>query len=275
MRLFAQGGMDTANPASAGRNAARRTLIESRLSHGRRLKDRFLGTSARFLLHEQDVDGMESLESALSTLLDDALRFSCRLWSRDTPVRVHGWKELGLRKYHSQDDVMGLCYAQKPTPFCSPHDETSSPPRLETVHVTAKSFAEAYEGRPVIMVVQPAIETIRVRGDDDEPPPRLWLKARVLVATPQRARTPAPIAIGPALASPPSTSRSLIETPSEMTRDDESPSTTKGEASSPATLGIPKIISPEVASATFPVDERPSDGLKGASQEDIWLPTTA
>lgn len=62
MRLLAEGGMSTADPAQAGRNEARRTLIESRLNYTHKLKDRFLCGPARLLLHHQDSTGIDRLE---------------------------------------------------------------------------------------------------------------------------------------------------------------------------------------------------------------------
>ncbi|KAK1830928.1 hypothetical protein QBC39DRAFT_331270 [Podospora conica] len=240
MRLFAEGGISIKDPASAGRNEAQRTLIESRLNYTRKVKDRFLGGPARFLLAEQDARGIERLERTLFGLIDDALRFSCRVWSRPSPVRLHGWKEFGGRRFSASSDLMTVCQAQVlaadaelPTPTDgegTPSDDGEAEARARADLTLARSF----EGRPVIMVAQPAVETIRVRGEDDEDPPRVWMKSRVLVATVQRARAPKPIEISRTLALSPSTGRSLADTPSEMTRDSAtSPDTPKRDAALP------------------------------------------
>lgn len=268
--------MSSANTAGCGRNDARRSLIEARLNYSRKLKDKFLGSSARFLLHEQETGGIGELEMSLSNLIDSALRFSCQLWSRDTPVRIHGWKELGGKRFYSTNDVTRLCHAQSTTPCCSPDDEASLSPHSAISPTASDIISDPHEGRPVLMVVQPAIETIRVRGDDDEPPPKLWLRARVLVAASQRARAPAPITITPMLALAPSTGRSQIETPSEMTRDSESPSTPKGDGRTPLRLEIPHKDSPYLPSVTFSATEPTNDeGKVEVEDEGMSIPMTA
>ncbi|KAK0755163.1 hypothetical protein B0T18DRAFT_315923 [Schizothecium vesticola] len=222
MRLFAEGGMSTGDPALAGLNEARRTIIESRLNYARRLKERFLCGPARLLLHNQDTSGIDRLERLLSALIDDTLRFSCQLWSRPNPLRLQAWKELSTKHYHAANDLMTLCHAQQPRPV-SPGAHRTAPEPVSHVH----------EGRPVIMVVQPAIEALRACGADHEPPARLLLPARVLVATSPRARAPAPIAIEPTRALAPSTGGSQIDTPSDMTRDPVSPDTPHGGVPTP------------------------------------------
>lgn len=254
--------MSSVSTAGCGRNDARRTLIESRLNYARKLKDKFLGSSARFLLHEQETGGIEKLEQSLSNLIDSALRFSCQLWSRDTPVRIHGWKELGGKRFYSTNDLTRLCQAQSTTPCSSPDDEMAMSPQSAISPRASDIISDPHEGRPVLMVVQPAIETIRVRGDDNEPPPRLWLRARVLVATSQRAKAPSPITITPMLALAPSTGGSQIETPSEMTQDSESPSTPKGEGRTPLKLEIPHKDSPYLPAVAFSAAKPPIDQAK-------------
>jgi hypothetical protein len=268
--------MSSVNMAGCGRNDARRTLIESRLNYARKLKDKFLGSSARFLLHDQETGGMGKLETSLSNLIDSALRFSCQLWSRDTPVRVHGWKELGGKRFCSTDDITRLCQAQSATPCSSPDDEMALSPQSAVSPRASDIISDPHEGHPVLMVVQPAIETIRVRGDDDEPPPKLWLRARVLVAASQRPLAPAPITITPMPALAPSTGRSQIETPSETTRDPESPSTPKGDGRTPLTLEIPHKESPYLSSAAFSATEPPNDeGRAELEDEGMIIPMTA
>lgn len=262
--------MSSVNTAGCGRNEARRTLIESRLNYARKLKDKFLGSSARFLLDEQETGGIEKLEQSLSTLIDSALRFSCQLWSRDTPIRVHGWKELGGKRFYSTNDLTSLCQAQSTTPCSSPDDEMALSPQSAISTTPSDIISDPHEGRPVLMVVQPAIETIRVRGDDNEPPPKLWLRARVLVATSQRAPAPSPITITPMLSLAPSTGRSQIETPSEATRDPESPSTPKGDGRTPLKLEIPYKDFPYLPSVAFSATGAPNgEGKVGEGKVEI------
>lgn len=123
-------------------------------------------------------------------------------------------------------------------------------------------ISDPHEGRPVLMVVQPAIETIRVHGEDNEAPPRLWLRARVLVATSQRAKAPTPITITPMRALAPSARGSQIDTPSEMTRDSESPSTPKGDGRTPLKLEIPNKDSPYLPAVAFSAAKPPIDQAK-------------
>ncbi|KAJ4302499.1 hypothetical protein N0V88_002645 [Collariella sp. IMI 366227] len=101
MRLFTEGGFTLKNAAAAGRNESRRTFVESRLNLARKLKERFLGTSARFLLQDQNAAGIEELETKLGNMVDDALKFSCRLWTRVAPHRLHGWRDLGSKEGQS------------------------------------------------------------------------------------------------------------------------------------------------------------------------------
>ena len=101
--------------------------------------------------------------------------------------------------------------------------------KVKVAKADADTLARSYKGRPVTMVAQPAVETIRVRGEANEDPPRVWMKAKVLVATAQRARAPKPIVTSRTLALSPSTGRSLGNTPSSATSHD----TPRGDAALP------------------------------------------
>lgn len=175
MRLFAEGGMSTKDPQSAGSNESRRVLIESRLNFARKLKEKFLGGAARYLLKEQTfADGIEALESSLMSHIDSALRFSCQLWSRATPLRIHGFNELSGSVFRERSPIMELCLAQAPTQYERLGPETPPP--------------GYYDGRAVLMVVQPGVEAIGVGDEAPEDPighedgPKIWLKARVMVS---------------------------------------------------------------------------------------------
>lgn len=188
-------------------------------------------------LHHQDPAGIDRLERLLSALIDGALRFSCQLWSRPNPLWLQAWKQLGRKSYRAANDDMVLCHAQQPAPpACSSLGTNLDVPQTDTMprstvhpcpvpsggHRTApEPVSQAHEGRPIIMVVQPAIEALRVRGADHQPPVRLLLSA------------PAPIAIHPARAMAPSTGGSQVDTPSDMTRDPVSPDTTHGGVATP------------------------------------------
>lgn len=144
---------------------------------------------------------------------------------------------------------MTLCDAQQPPPPpCSSLGANFDGPKTSTMprstlyphpaasggHRTApEPVSQAHEGRPVIMVVQPAIDALRVRGADHEPPVRVLLRARVLVATSPRERPPVPVAIPPTRTIAPSTGGSQVDTPSDMTRDPVSPDTPHGGVPTP------------------------------------------
>ncbi|KAK3500424.1 uncharacterized protein B0T23DRAFT_41533 [Neurospora hispaniola] len=183
VQLFADSGMSIKNPQDAGGVEAKRMLVESRLNYARRLKERFLSGPARFLLHDQDPAGIANLERTLTEYIDDALIFSCQLWSRPGPIRFHGFTALGGKLFKPSDRLMSLCHAQ------SPQAPNAIPAHLGQVGSETPGPPGYYDGRPVVMVVQPAIETIEVGGgrEDDPNKPRkiakVWLKARVLVAT--------------------------------------------------------------------------------------------
>jgi len=189
MRLLVDGGIDLKDPQDAGRNEARRNLIDSRLNYARRLKERFLGGAARFLLQDQTPRGIEKLERRLTDRIDDALRFSCKIWSQPAPVRLYGLKDLGGKEYKPSSKLMRLCRAQAPARVSAARQEGSS----AGSHSAPNSPPPGYhDGRPVIMVVQPAIETVEVvyaidgEGPRPEHVSKIWLKARVLVEAPER-----------------------------------------------------------------------------------------
>jgi len=95
MRILSEGGLsqDATHPSVSGNND-RRLLAEARREYARKLKERFLGGAARFLLQDQDPKGIEKLEGRLVSELDMALKFSCLVWSRDDPLAFKGLHEL-------------------------------------------------------------------------------------------------------------------------------------------------------------------------------------
>lgn len=202
MRLFADGGFSLKDVAGAGRNDSRRTFVESRLNYARKLRERFLGGAARYLLHDQDSAGIEKLERTLTDMIDDALRFSCRLWTRVAPLRLHTWKDLANKEFISSNQLVTLCHAQAPDAGVSKHEAEKSkgkpagPPREEG-------------GRSIVMVVQPAVVTDNVNlqgGDASKPGVALvWLRGRVMVAGPMSHDAPEspPAGVGSQPNSPP------------------------------------------------------------------------
>ena len=173
MRLFADGGFSLKDVEATGRNDSCRIFVDSRLSYARKLKERFLGGSARFLLQGQDANGIEKLERSLTNIIDEALRFSCRLWTRVTPIRLHGWMDLGSREITTSTPLVTLCRAQ--------------------VKVEARFPGPQQDNRAdqqIVMVVQPAIVTDSIDltgldlGTDGGGIASVWLRARVMVASP-------------------------------------------------------------------------------------------
>ncbi|KAM7202615.1 hypothetical protein V8F20_004404 [Naviculisporaceae sp. PSN 640] len=190
MRLFAESGLVVKSPhdPSVNKNESARLLVETRLNHARKLKERFLGGAARFLLKDQDAAGIERLERRLTDEIDSALRFGCKIWSRSTPLRLQGLCELGGQEFKSASNTMELCHAQ-------------APPQSEEALLNPETPPPGYyDGRKVLMVVQPAIESTGIDLDVDEYEdlnPKMWLKARVVVSlstapAPPESDTPAP-----------------------------------------------------------------------------------
>jgi hypothetical protein len=188
MRLFADGGFSLKDVAAAGRNESRRTFVESRLNYARKLKERFLGGSARFLLQDQDASGIKRLEGMLTEMIDDALRFSCRLWTRVAPVHLHGWKDLD-NEIKAATPLVTLCRAQlevesRTRRSASPKDKSSGTPQPQ----------EGQTEQPIVMIVQPAVVTdsINLPGTNlsSDGVALVWLRARVMLAGPMAVDAP-------------------------------------------------------------------------------------
>jgi hypothetical protein len=182
MRLFADGGFSLKDAAAAGRNESRRTFVDSRLNFARKLKERFLGGSARFLLQDQDANGIEKLECTLTDMIDEALRFSCRLWTRVAPLHLHGWKDLGSKEVKAATPLVTLCHAQAEVEARNHHAGASKD--------KPSGSAENSEDQPIVMVVQPAVVTESVNlpgakaGSSTDGVALVWLRARVMLAGP-------------------------------------------------------------------------------------------
>ncbi|KAH6641930.1 hypothetical protein F5144DRAFT_484481, partial [Chaetomium tenue] len=184
MRLFADGGFSIKDVAAAGRNESRRTFVESRLNYARKLKERFLGGSARFLLQDQDAGGIEKLEGMLTDIIDDALRFSSRLWTRMSPIRLHGWRDLGSKEVRATTPLVTLCHAQVEVESRNHWAEASKE------KPAGSSQQDSQTDHPMVMAVQPAVITDSINlpvagcATKDDGMALVWLKARVMVAGP-------------------------------------------------------------------------------------------
>ncbi|KAK4170961.1 hypothetical protein QBC36DRAFT_250441 [Triangularia setosa] len=213
MRLFATGGMSLSpphSPSASSVSSSRQALIDSRLNYARKHRERFLGGAARFLLHDQDALGIERLERVLTEMIDDALRFSCKLWSRTGGVRIRGWKDLFEFKggYKKGMKVVKICQAQDRS-----YHGLGTTSGVSDSGNDEKNDDEN-EGRPVLMVVQPAIEAVIDIGDNEAQPP-VWLKARVMVAAPVEDPVPGSGASDAGFAPSPVNVRSEAILPSE------------------------------------------------------------
>ena len=152
----------------------RRFLVDCRKVYARKLKDRFLGGAARFLLQDQHAAGIEKLESRLIQEIDMALQFSCQVWSRQEPLRLKGLKGLADARFRTTDETMELCQGQAPA-HINPHEsvDLDLPPAY-------------HDGHSVVMVVQPVVEAVLVRSGakKDMDATKVLSKARVLVEVP-------------------------------------------------------------------------------------------
>ncbi|KAK3326702.1 hypothetical protein B0H66DRAFT_472613 [Apodospora peruviana] len=200
MRLLAESGIAIRDPKDdpsrhSSKNEAARLLIETRQNYAHKLRERFLGGAARYLLKDQTAAGIEKLERRLTEQIDDALRFGCQVWSRPTPLRLQGWPELGAREFRSTSQIVELCHAQAPPQNKAEAllDPETPPPGY-------------YDGRSVLMVVQPAIEAVGLEDNDDhlnpEDGPKVWIKARVVVSVTEPTSAPTNDTETPAVPAP-------------------------------------------------------------------------
>jgi hypothetical protein len=138
-------------------------LANARREYARRLKERFLGSAARFFLRDQDAQGIAKLEGHLVSELDLALRFSAQVWARTTPLHFLGLAEIAA-------PVQSFLFDESLMTRLQP--ETADKP-------------EAHE---VVLVLQPAVGTLKKIGGAGH----VWTKAQVLVtpaSTPPRPPT--------------------------------------------------------------------------------------
>ncbi|KAK4233155.1 hypothetical protein C8A03DRAFT_48211 [Achaetomium macrosporum] len=199
MRLFADGGFSLKDVAAAGRNDSRRTFVESRLNYARKLKERFLGGAARYLLQDQDSPGIERLERMLANIIDDALRFSCSLWTRVAPLRLHSWQDLNNKEFISPNELVTWCHAQAPARSVRGHESGNN-------NDNRSPSPQEESGRPIVMIVHSALVTDNLSlqgvpvgtGADDVV--LVWPRARVMVTGPM---SPSPSGIVPTVSPPP------------------------------------------------------------------------
>lgn len=189
MRLFWDGGFGLRNAADAGPSEPRRTFVKSRLHYANQLKERFVGSSARFLFQGQDATGIEKLETELIEILDDALRLSCRLWTRGATVHLYGLEELRETNADTLTSLVALCHAQVAV---TPQREREELLRQAAVQ------GDISPRQRMVMLVQPAVITGRInldgtaRGGSSSPTDGLgmvWLKARAMLVDTYLAET--------------------------------------------------------------------------------------
>lgn len=169
MTILSEGGMSSDLGSVEGDE--RRFLVNCRKIYSRKLKERFLGGAARFLLQDQDATGIEQLESSLVEQIDAALQFSCRVWSRREPLRLKGLKELTKVPFLMSDETMQLCRGQAPADAQQDDVGSDLPPAY-------------HDGHTVVLVIQPVIEWVAVNPSGTPETSTIVSKARVLVAAP-------------------------------------------------------------------------------------------
>ncbi|KAK1830929.1 hypothetical protein QBC39DRAFT_259930 [Podospora conica] len=157
MQTLANGGLsrDPCHPSMAD-NEDKQMLANARREYARQLRERFLGSAARFFLRDQDAQGIAKLEGRLTSEIDLALRFSAQVWSRPSPVHFVGLKQFGSgitphRRFGPDDEVIELCASQR-------------------------KGANLKEEHQVSIVLRPAIGTLKKIGG----PGRVWAKAQVV-----------------------------------------------------------------------------------------------
>ncbi|KAM7202616.1 hypothetical protein V8F20_004405 [Naviculisporaceae sp. PSN 640] len=219
MRTLSRGGLMLDPNGAKGPDS--RLLIEAREKYATKLKDRFLSGPARYLLEDQDAHGIEKLERRLLRELDLTLRFSCQVWSRLDHLKFSSLAELAPTEFNANSPIMELCEIQAPP--------NSQLPGASGDDLGPDAPPAYYDGNAVIMVVQPAVESIKTnssshtwghasrKGADLR---SIWTKAQVLVRTanmpsffpgPREAKTsvkgpPTPLAVEKA--------RQVCQTPS-------------------------------------------------------------
>ena len=182
MRLLADGGLCLQDATDAGDNEAKRALAECRQNYARKLRERFLGSAAQFLLHDQDLNGIEKLEGTLTEIMDDSLRFSCKLWSRVTPVRFLGWKQLQDPRFKPSSNFMTVARTHSSSRVAEQQNDKPQ-------NRGPDSPLGYHDDYPVIMVLRPAMEVLSLDLETNSGTaskndnPLILLKAQVMLAT--------------------------------------------------------------------------------------------
>ncbi|KAK1756711.1 hypothetical protein QBC47DRAFT_168675 [Echria macrotheca] len=170
IRTLSEGGLSLEPEKVEGEE--RRRLADARKTHARNLKDRFLNSSVRFLLEDQDPAGIEKLELRLVKEFDSALKFSCHLWSRRDPIAIKSLEQLANTVFSRTSQVMELCAGQAPISMRPFEDARDLPPAY-------------HDGHSVVMAVQPAIESLVLDKKGVQSATRVLSKAKVVVAAPK------------------------------------------------------------------------------------------
>lgn len=126
-------------------------VANARAEYARGLAERFLCSPARFLLDEADAAGIARLEAQLVGELDAALRFSARVWSRDSPLAFFSLRNLTGQPKADMTQLF-LTLQGESLDFAGPHE--------------------------VAVVLQPAVGVRSKSGG----PGNVWVKAQVAVA---------------------------------------------------------------------------------------------
>jgi hypothetical protein len=213
IQMFSEAGLSSSPTSLDDNNEDRQMLVNARREYAQQLKERFLGSTARYFLDEQDAQGIARLEAQLMIELDLALRFSVRIWARTTPVHFIGLQEMvgpgPAQTVRLDDELMTLCRAQQ---------QEADP-------------VEGAVGREVVMILQPAVGTLRRLGSSGT----VWVKSEVVAAAKGEKKQ----AIPPSSLVVPPSPASVFSVPIVLAASTYK-STERGRVS---TLGISKPVS--------------------------------
>ncbi|KAK4450206.1 hypothetical protein QBC34DRAFT_77507 [Podospora aff. communis PSN243] len=249
IRTLSEGGLCVELENLKGED--RRRLADARKTYARRLKDRFLGGAARFLLNNpEDLAGIERLESRLVKEFDLALQFSCLVWSRQDPLRIKGLQDLSNTAFVGSEGTMELCQTQAPTQ-AAPVDESKAADMPPGYH----------DGHPVVMAVQPIIEFVSlVDSKGDREVSKILSKARVLVAAPTTGPQKLPEKSATEKSVKPATEKPVAESPAPEPTPEAEPDKPSGR-SSPGSM---RSVAPSLLS---PVIEDPNENSRRHSKD--------
>lgn len=132
-------------------------LDEWRKRYAKTLTKSFLESSARLFLKHLTSEESDDRNAMLEEEFDNALQYSVRIWAQRSSIRVWDLGRFGAQTSNTLDHN------------CS-----------EIYRTQATKGPEQLEGRPVVLVVQPAIVAFGTEeGYSYDRPTRAWIKAQI------------------------------------------------------------------------------------------------